>query len=60
MAAFLAAMLFLLSGAGDADGGLVRLGSVPGRLPALGFTRTGGLLAWHDQGAVRIARLLPR
>lgn len=43
-----------------ADGGLVRAGTVAGRLPALESAPAGALLAWHDRQAVRAARLTLR
>ena len=42
------------------DGGLVRAGTVAGRLPALESAPAGALLAWHDHQTVRAARLTSR
>jgi hypothetical protein len=42
------------------DGGLARIGTVAGRLPALESAPAGALLAWHDHQTVRAARLTSR
>jgi len=43
-----------------AEGRMVRMDGVQGRIPALEAHRGGALLAWHDRQAVRTARLQRR